>query len=65
MSLWGFSFGMGAMVSTGVHLSAASVVNPLGIVLMVIGTGFLVFLCGRCLLASMLRRRVVCWCARA
>lgn len=44
MSLWGFSFGMGAMVSTGVHLSAANVVNPLGIVLMVIGTGFLVFL---------------------
>lgn len=46
MSLWGFSFGMGAMVSTGVHLSAANVVNPLGIVLMVIGTGFLVFLWG-------------------
>ena len=44
MSLWGFSFGMGAMVSTGVHLSAANVVNPLGIMLMVIGTGFLVFL---------------------
>ena len=46
MSLWGFSFGMGAMVSTGVHLSAANVLNPLGIVLMVIGTGFLVFLWG-------------------
>lgn len=46
MSLWGFSFGMGAMVSTGVHLSAAGVLNPLGIVLMAIGTGFLVFLWG-------------------
>lgn len=46
MSLWGFSFGMGAMVSSGVHLSAAGVLNPLGIVLMAIGTGFLVFLWG-------------------
>ena len=46
MSLWGFSFGMGAMVSTGVHLSAAGLLNPLGIVLMAIGTGFLVFLWG-------------------
>jgi len=30
MSLWGFSFGMGAMVSTGVHLSAADGRNPPG-----------------------------------
>lgn len=44
MSLWGFSFGMGAMVSSGIRLTDAGVLGSLGPVLVTVGTAFLIFL---------------------
>lgn len=38
MSLWGFSFGLGAMVSTGMHLVAVGTLAELGWALWVVGT---------------------------
>jgi len=38
MSLWGFSFGLGAMAGTGMHLVAVSQLVQLGWVLWILGT---------------------------
>lgn len=44
MSMWGFSFGMGSMVASGIRLTAAGSLGLVGPVLTVVGTAFLIFL---------------------
>ena len=59
MSLWGFSFGLGAMAGTGMHLVAVSQLVQLGWVLWILGTALIAALWAGMLVLARRGRRLV------